>query len=235
MTRYFLGCLLLYLLITLVVNFFQNEDQPRRMSFISIGIQAPLFLLALYLAFDLEAISRELVSFPRIAVGIVAGHFIFALSVILTQGSISAALYHCLDFRAVVHFLGENPLLILRFLVVSMTEELIYRAAAQPVIIEYLGGAVLGIGAVALIFSITHWHFFRNPPLQSLEFVLFALLLGGVYYGTGSLILVVTIHAVRNLEIVYLEYEAHTAELGSAEAAQDKIDEMYTRRVVQSV
>ena len=235
MTRYFLGCLLLYLLITLVVNFFQNEDQPRRMSFISIGIQAPLFFLAVYLAFDLGAISRELVSLPRIAVGIVAGHFIFALSVILTQGSISAALYHCLDFRAVIHFLGENPLLILRFLVVSMTEELIYRAAAQPVIIEYLGGAVLGIGAVALIFSITHWHFFRNPPLQSLEFVLFALLLGGVYYGTGSLILVVTIHAVRNLEIVYLEYEAHTAELGSAEAAQDKIDELYTRRVVQSV
>lgn len=234
MTQYFLGCLGLYLVITLVVNFFQSEDQPRRMSLVSVSIQAPLFLLALYLVYDFGVLSREMISLPRIALGIVAGHIIFALSVIVTQGSISSALYHCLDFRAVLGFLGENPLLILRFLVVSLTEELIYRGAAQPLLITYLDSVLMGVVAVAVIFSITHWHFFRNPPLQSVEFVLFALLLGGVYYSTGSFILVVVIHAVRNLEIVYLEYQLHAEELGSAQSAQDKIDEMYTRRSVQS-
>ena len=234
MTSYFVGIFTIYLVLTLITNVLQKEEQPRRSSPVAAAIQAPLFLIACLMALEMDAINREIVSVPRIGLGIIIGHVVFALSVVLTQGSISAATYQFLSGMQVLRFLGNNPALILRFLIVSLTEEIIYRVAAQYLAITYFTSPLIGIVAVAVLFSVTHWHFFRNPPLQSLEFVLFALLLGGVYYATASLSLVVVIHGVRNLEIVYLEYLAHKDELGSAEAAQQKIDETYTRRAAQA-
>ena len=46
----------------------------------------------------------------------------------------------------------------------------------------------------------------RNPWPQSVEFAIFALVLGAVYFLTGDLIAVVLLHAVRNWEIAYLEH-----------------------------
>lgn len=234
MTEYFLGCLGIYLVVTLIVNAFQKEDDPKRSSPISVLIQAPLFLLALYITVDQETLSRELVSLPRILAGLLLGHVVFAVSIVLTQGSLGGAVRQFTALGAVIRFLSNNPMVIIRFLMVSLTEEIIYRAAAQPLLIEKVGSPLWGILAVAVIFSVTHWHFFRNPPMQSLEFVLFALLLGGLYYATGSLALVVMIHGVRNMEIVYLEYLVHKDKLGSAQAAQDEIDANYATRRTQA-
>ena len=84
-------------------------------------------------------------------------------------------------------------------------EEIIYRVAVQGALITLLGRPVAAIVIVAIVFSVVHRHFFYNHVVDSVEFLAFSLLLGGLYYWTGSLMLVVMIHTVRNFEIVYFD------------------------------
>ena len=69
-----------------------------------------------------------------------------------------------------------------------------------------------------------HAHFFRNSLTQSVEFVMFALLLGVLYWLTGSLIFVIAIHAIRNIEIAYLEFLGKLEELGDEGEALREIE-----------
>jgi membrane protease YdiL (CAAX protease family) len=89
---------------------------------------------------------------------------------------------------------------------VSLIEELIYRVAAQGVLLAMTGSPWIAIGVTALLFSMVHRHFFYNHVVDSLEFLAFSLLLGVLYHVTGSFMLVVMIHMVRNIEIVYFDH-----------------------------
>jgi membrane protease YdiL (CAAX protease family) len=109
-----------------------------------------------------------------------------------------------------------------RFLAVSVGEEMIYRVTAQTLAIAVTKSPAAGILAVALVFSVVHRHFFRNETGQSLEFAVFAILLGVLYYWTGSLILVVVVHAVRNTEIAYLEHVLQLEETEDGESAPEE-------------
>lgn len=193
-------------------------------------LQTPLFLFAFYLAWQYGAFSRDLVSPLSIAMGLVLGHLIFALSLLATHRVCRDVLTHFIDLKSTGWFLKENPGLILRFFGVAMTEEIIYRAAAQPLMSDLFSSAPLAIGLTAMLFSIVHKHFFQNTLLASLEFLVFALLLGALYYWTNSLILVVIIHALRNLESVYLEYLQKLDELGDETQALRTIEERYSWR-----
>jgi membrane protease YdiL (CAAX protease family) len=106
--------------------------------------------------------------------------------------------------------------------------------AAQAILIDLLSSwmpesvaVVAGILAVAAAFVVVHKHFFENTWHISLEFVIFALLLGGLYFWTGSFILVMVIHALRDIEIAYLEYLIKVEELGDAEQAAKAIEQAY--------
>jgi len=252
-------------------------------------LQTPLFILAFCLAWQYGALSRNLVSPLSIAMGFVLGHLIFAFSLLATHRVWSDAFSHFIRPKPIGWFLKENPDLILRFSSVAIAEEIIYRAATQPLLANLLASVPLAIVLTAVIFSLVHKHFlqnllalvmkslmfatmigvyfywtssrvpviilcalrnrgsacrkllgkmevrvrkpfFQNTPSSPLEFLIFALLLGTLYYWTNSLILVVIIHTLRNLESVYLEYLQKLDELGDETEALRAIEERYSWR-----
>lgn len=215
-----------YMLWTLAV-FHREEVQRSRPPAAVLMLQTPIFVIACWIAWGHGAFSRDLVYPVSILAGLLLGHLVFCLSLLATHRVLQDVREHLTDLRSFGTFLKENPDLLLRFFCVALTEEIIYRAAAQPIFTEWMGHPLLAIAAVAAGFSVVHKHFFRNEVAQSAEFVVFALLLGGLYYWTGSLILVVLVHTVRNLESVFLEYLAKVEELGGEDQAQEAIEKAY--------
>lgn len=193
---------------------------------LSMALQTALFFSAAYIAFGTGVFSRALLSPLGIGFGLLGGHLIFGLSLLITHRSAGDTLSHFFDFNGVWNFLAEHPYLLSRFIFVALSEEVIWRAAAQPFLIESLG-LPLGLSVIALCFVLSHEHVFRNSVPVTLEFVAFALLLGAAYHWTGSLILVILVHALRDLEITYIEYIVKVHELGDAERASEEIGRQY--------
>lgn len=205
-----------------------GDDAPaRRFQPVVVLVHGPLFILSCYYAFEMGAFSRDLISPLYISVGLVLGHLIFALSLGFIHGSLREGYELFADVRDLWRFMWDSPYVLTRFLSVSIGEEIIWRVAAQTLIGAVTGSATAGIVAAAVLFSVCHDHFFSNTRRVSLEFVLFALLLGGLYHMTGSLILVIVVHAMRDIEIAYLEYCAKVAEYGSRDKAADHIEQLY--------
>jgi len=190
-------------------------------AFLSATFQSLLFVGGCYLGYQEGIFSRDLISPVWIGVGLLAGHAIFGMSLLATHHSLHDARQHLSNVRGVWDYIVENPQVLMQFLSVSIGEEIIYRVGGQPLAISLFGGrAALGIVAVAIGFSLVHEHFFRNDFSQSAEFLVFSLVLGVLYYVTGSLVLVIVIHAVRNIEIAMLEHEARVEETGSEGTAE---------------
>lgn len=223
---------------------------------IGIFTQLPLLGLALYFGYDQGVLSRELLSPWYFGLGVIAGHGIFCVSLIVTplsfsggagegegdgafgQGggfrevsrSISAARPYFFDLVSPVRLVVDAPVVLSRFVAVSVSEELVWRCGAQWIFVGLTGNAGVGIVLTAVGFSIVHRHFFKNEVIVSSEFLAFSLLLGGLYYWTGSLILVIVIHAVRDIEIVYHEYCEKVEEMGSDVAALEAIETEYSQK-----
>jgi len=231
----FLALLVAHIAFSLVTNPMQAEGQPRgRTRMIHVFMQGPLFWIATYIGWDQGVFSRQLVSPVYIAIGLVAGHLIFGLSLLATHLSWRDAWSHFFDFGPIWNFAMDSPVVLTRFLGVAVAEELIWRVAAQTILVALLGSvlpaqaaAVTGILLVAAAFVVVHKHFFENTWHISLEFIVFALLLGFLYHWTGSFILVMVIHALRDIEIAYLEYLIKVEELGDEEQAAKAIEQAY--------
>lgn len=181
-----------------------------RCFYISGGLlQTGLLGLALYLGYLDGVLSRSLFDPKWVILGLVAGHLIFGVSLIFSHRSLDTLrdiAGYVLDPRPLVRFLGQSPRQLFACLDVSLIEELIYRVAAQGVLIAMTGSPWIAIGVTALVFSVVHRHFFYNHVVDSVEFLAFSLLLGFLYHATGSFMLVVMIHTVRNIEIVYFDH-----------------------------
>lgn len=199
-------------------------------------LESLLFVAACFVAFQQGALSRDLLAPHFILLGLVAGHLLYGVSLLLTQFSFGALrdyTEHFLNLPALSRFARENPRALFGCLDGSIGEEVIYRAAVQTILIQYLGNPLLAIVMVAIAFSITHGHYFKNALTASLEFTLFALLLGALYYVTGSLILVILIHAVRNFDIIYLDFLLKKEELGDEAQAQTVIERAYMHQYTE--
>lgn len=198
-----------------------------RLTLLAVVSQAPIFVLACYFSVQQGVISRQLVSPIYIGAGLLGGHLIFGLSLLVTHRSLRDTASHFFDVSAIWNYAMDGPIIVSRYLSVAVAEELIWRVTAQTLIIGLVGSTWLGVGLVALAFSLVHRHFFRNPLLVSFEFLCFALLLGALYLYTGSLILVIVIHAVRDIEIAYLEYVIKLDELGDPQQAARAMEQAY--------
>jgi membrane protease YdiL (CAAX protease family) len=231
----FIVFLVAHVAFSLATNPMQQDGQPRgRTRMIHVMMQGPLFWLATFIGWEQGVFSRQLVSPVYIATGLLAGHLIFGLSLLATHLSWRDAWSHFFDFGPIWNFTMDSPVVLTRFLGVAVAEELIWRVAAQTILVDLLSSwmpesvaVVAGILAVAAAFVVVHKHFFENTWHISLEFVIFALLLGGLYFWTGSFILVMVIHALRDIEIAYLEYLIKVEELGDAEQAAKAIEQAY--------
>ncbi|MBL7649710.1 MAG: CPBP family intramembrane metalloprotease [Candidatus Hydrogenedentes bacterium] len=187
-----------------------SDGLVARLSYIGGGLlQTALLGLALYLGFLDGVLSRSLFDPKWVILGGVAGHLIFGVSLIFSHRSLDTLrdiAGYVLDPRPLGRFLGESPRQMFACLDVSLIEELIYRVAAQSVLLALTGSPWVAIGVTALVFSVVHRHFFYNHVVDSVEFLAFSLLLGILYQVTGSFMLVVMIHTVRNIEIVYFDH-----------------------------
>ena len=209
---------------------------------LAVALLTGLFILAAIFAHQSGQLSRALVSPIWIALGLAAGHLVFGLSLLMTHRSTGDVSSHFFDFGSVWRFVVDHPSVLARFVYVGVSEEIIWRAAGQPLAIrafsDTLGSAAnsgvataAGIVVIALAFSAVHEHFLRNTLLVSLEFLLFALLTGALFQLTGSLIFVIIVHALRDIEIAYLEYIIRVHELGNEALAADEVERTYARPV----
>ena len=233
MTTLFLVLFLLYFCYAVSANRRQKNGTRNHAPPAAIALHVPLFLVACYFGSKQGIVSRDIVSPVHIGAGLLLGHLIFGVSLFITHRKLGDTLFHFLDLRALGAFLVEIPSLIFRFLIVSITEELVYRVAAQTLLITMTGLPWFAIGLVALAFSLVHSHFLRKDVADSLEFLGFSLLLGTLYYWTGSFILVVVVHWLRNIEIVYIEYLEKVRELHDEGAALESIERCYWRGVTE--
>jgi len=220
---------------SLVMNRLQTGEHPRgRARTIHVLLQGPLLWSAVYFGFHMGVFSRELVSPLYIGVGLLAGHLIFGISVLATHLSWRDAWTHFFDFGPLWNFTMDSPVVLTRFLGVALAEELIWRVVGQTLAIEALSrycsepvAIGLGIVLIAAAFVVVHKHFFENTWYVSVEFCAFALLIGVLYHWTQSFILVIVIHALRDIEIAYLEYLVKVEELGDEAQAAHAIEQAY--------
>lgn len=188
-------------------------------------LQAPLMAAAVWLANDFGALSRDLVNPLFVAVGFLIGYAVHGISLVVTNLS--------KDYRGLAAGLGEyfgewgrrgryfanTPEVFFVLVMNSIVEETIYRGAAQPLLLHATGNPWLAVAVVAILFSAGHKHFLRGRAIESVEFVVYALLLGGLYHWTGSLILVIVAHTVRNFELHFQKFLIKVEELGNEEEA----------------
>jgi membrane protease YdiL (CAAX protease family) len=189
-----------------------------RASRVGAFLQTLLFASAFWLVARAGGWSRDLLSPIFIGAGFLAGHLVFGISVLLTHKSARQALSHMATLGPLWDFMADNPRVLMQYASVSIAEETIYRAGLQPLAMEWFGA--FGIAVVAVVFACVHEHFFRNSILQSGEFLAFSFLLGLLYFWTGSLILVMVVHAVRNIEIAFMERLAMVEESGEPDAGE---------------
>lgn len=230
MNALFLVLVAAHLLHSLVSNREEGDPAHKPQTRMSAITQVPMFLVAFVYGAQHGMLSRELVSPLHIAYGLLAGHVIFALSLLVTHQSVQDAWSQLVDVKGLCKFGIEAPYVLSRFMGVAIAEEIIWRVALQPILVDVTGSVIAGITIAALGFAIIHHHFFKNTMVVSLEFTAFALLLGGLYYWTGSLILVIVIHAVRDIEIAHLEYQIKVEEYGDAAKAEKELAALYMPR-----
>lgn len=232
----FLTLLAAHIVYSLVSNRWYEGPQPTgRLRLVHAWLQGPLLWVAVYIAWHNGVFSRQLVSPVYIGLGLAAGHLIFGLSLLMTHLSWRDATSHFFDLSSLWNFTVESPVVLTRFLGVALGEEVIWRAVAQPVVIQELSrflpdgaATAAGILAVAVAFVIVHKHFFENSLHVSLEFACFAVVLGVLYFWTASLALVIAIHALRDIEIAYIEYLMKVEELdGDKAKAAQAIEQAY--------
>ena len=243
--RIFLLLLAAHTVFAVFTNHRKGAEQNRAVRVTHILVQGPILWLAFYYGARQGVFSRQLVSPLYIGLGLVAGHAIFALSLIATQRSASDirtllreegfVLY---DVGALWNFAVASPVVLMRFVRVGFAEELIWRVGAQTLAIQALGdlGASTpvatwgGILVVATAFSVAHKKVLTDSLSVAVEFIAFAILLGVLYHWTGSFILVTIIHALRDIEVTHLEYLAKVEELGDEAQAAQEIERAYLPR-----
>jgi membrane protease YdiL (CAAX protease family) len=243
--RIFLLLLAGHTVFAVVTNQRKGAEQNKTVRLAHILLQGPILWLAFYFGACQGVFSRQLVSPVHIGLGLVAGHVIFALSLLATQHRVSDiktllreegfVLY---DVGALWDFAVASPVVLVRFIRVGFAEELIWRVVAQTLAIQALGdcGASAaaatwaGILGVAVAFSVAHKKVFTDSLPVAVEFIAFAILLGVLYHWTGSFILVMIIHALRDIEVTHLEYLAKVEELGDETRAAQEIEQAYLPR-----
>lgn len=192
-------------------------------------IQVPLFWTAVYFAWQHGAFSRALLSPVYITLGFLAGHLIFGISVFIVCRSFRDGLRHFADINSLWEFAVDSPLVLFRYLGVAFSEELVFRVAAQTQLVKLTGSAWAGIVVIAAAFVLVHRPIFQRERHVILEFIGFALLLGVLYHYTQSFILVIVVHALRDIEISYLDYLVKYAELGDKYLATRAIEQSLMR------
>lgn len=105
-----------------------------------------------------------------------------------------------------LRFAARSEGLLVREARVALHEELLWRVLPTLLLVDRLGLHPSVLAAVAAVFTAVHLRTIRTLYVVNLlELMLFSLVLGGAYLLWRDVLLVCTLHVVRNLSFVYLQ------------------------------
>ena len=98
------------------------------------------------------------------------------------------------NLNDVFNGLSHNWLGILGLAVLApLLEEILFRGAVQGLLMRFFGRPWPAIVIAALVFGIAHWN-----PVQTVYATIFGIVLGWIYYRTGTLLSVIVGHVLNN-------------------------------------
>jgi membrane protease YdiL (CAAX protease family) len=191
----FVGLLLMY------VGLVAFAPDTRRLSRVNLVLRTVLLLLGVALnwqAFRGTPPFRPLL----IPLALVCGQLLYVGAVFATGLSLKEAAHAAMPSPNIAVSFVRHPVLLLQYCFFATFEEFLWRATAQPFLTLLLSNTGIAVIMTALLFTILHTKMFTHD-VEKIEFMLFSVILGLIYHLTGSLLFVVLVHLVRDLNIKF--------------------------------
>lgn len=158
-----------------------------------------LIILIDWFEFDRIRDVNVLNAFAFFTIGLLIGHFGFLFSLFLTTFSLSLTFCLMVPGRRFLSFLAAHPMSVAKYLLIAFVEEVVWRSYGQ----DSLGNGWFAVVVIAVSFTITHTPRLKLNPIKLIEFLIFSMMLGILYHQFGSILLVMGIHATRNIGVIY--------------------------------
>ncbi len=171
-----------------------------------------------------QVLPRNFFSIPGWIAGLLIGHVLYTLGFFITVGFNPIVKKQFLSFYQLLRFCFLSPVILGRTLIIALTEEIIYRATIQSVLLEIIKNVPITILIVAISFTLVHEHIFQNQLRQNIEFLLFSIFISVLYLITNDLGFVTLLHFIRNMESNYLEYQEKLQEINDPETCLDELE-----------
>lgn len=158
-------------------------------------------LLAFAIALNWRAFGGTPPARPLLIIAAVScGQLLYMFAVLATKLSLREAVSAAIPSANVVTSCRRRPMLLVQCFFVATYEEFLWRATAQPFLGQLLGNPVVVILIIAVLFTLLHQRMFTHN-IERAEFLAFSAILGSIYYLTSSLLFVVIVHAIRDINI----------------------------------
>ena len=135
-----------------------------------------------------------------IPVALICGQLLYMVAVFATKLSIKEALSAVIPSADIATTCRRRPLLLAQYCFMVTYEEFLWRATAQRLLEDMLANAAGAILITACLFTLLHLKMFDHN-VEKIEFLVFSVVLGLIYYFTASLLFVVLVHAVRDVNV----------------------------------
>jgi membrane protease YdiL (CAAX protease family) len=135
-----------------------------------------------------------------IPIALLCGQLLYMAAVLATKLSIKEAVSAAVPSANIATTCRRSPLLIVQYCFMVTYEEFLWRATAQRFLEDMLANAPAAILVTACLFTLLHQKMLDHN-MEKIEFLVFSVVLGLIYYLTASLLFVVLVHAVRDLNV----------------------------------
>ena len=135
-----------------------------------------------------------------IPVALLVGQLLYMAAVLATKLSIKEALSAALPSANIAITCRKRPLLLAQYCFMVTYEEFLWRATAQRFFADIVTSASGAILITACLFTLLHQKMLDHN-VEKIEFLVFSVVLGLIYYYTASLLFVVLVHAVRDVNV----------------------------------
>jgi len=135
-----------------------------------------------------------------IPVALLCGQLLYMVAVLATRLSVKEAVSAALPSANIATTCRKRPLLLAQYCFMVTYEEFLWRATAQRFFADVLTSASVAILITACLFTLLHQKMFDHN-VEKIEFLVFSVVLGLIYYYTASLLFVVLVHAVRDVNV----------------------------------
>ena len=156
-----------------------------------------------------------------IPVALLCGQLLYVAAVLATKLSIKEALSAAIPSTDIATTCRRQPLLLVQYCFMVTYEEFLWRASAQQFLEDILTNAPSAILMTACLFTLLHQKKLKLNA-ERIEFLVFSVILGLIYYFTASLLFVVLVHAMRVINVKCRAPQSGTKSPGVAATQTDE-------------